>query len=160
MDSLEVLGKLGKEKKLSLLERILAVTTGSVTQILEAHLDDQVRMRTLAQEVKEAGDFADKLGVAKKDPVNFREVELADKNGRVLMVGRSWTPVDRLEPEFKNDLMKADVPIGKLLAKHKIEARRELIDAWIENGKIRRVYNIIRNNEVLMRIEEEFERLD
>jgi beta-ribofuranosylaminobenzene 5'-phosphate synthase len=156
MDSLVVLKKLEKEKKLSLIERILAVTNGSVTQILEVHTGAPVKIKTLNQEVKEAGAVANQLGVAKSDLVNFREVEILDSNGKLLMIAKSWTPLKRLEPAFRDDLMKADVPIGKLLLKHKIEVRRELLDARVEKGRVKRTYNIIKDNKVLMRIEETF----
>lgn len=157
MNSLDILERLGREKELSRLERILAVTNGSVTQMLEVWLGEPVRIRTLSQEVKEAGGMAGRLGVDGGDEVNFREVEIIDREGKVLIRAKSWTPLKRLEPGFKEDLMKADVPIGKLLMKHGMEVRRELLDVWMEDGKVRRAYNIIRNGEILMRIEESIE---
>lgn len=153
MNSLEVLGKL--ERELSPIEKILAVTNGSVTQILEVWLGESVKINTLNQEVKEAGELAGKLGVDASDEVNFRDVDITDQKGRVLINARSWTPLKRLEPGFKEDLMKADVPIGKLLIKHKMEVRRELLKIWIEEGRLKRAYNIIRNGEILMSIQED-----
>jgi len=160
MKSLEIIRKLGERRKLSLIEKILAVTNGSVTQILEIITDGPVDIRTLRQEVKKAGDMAQALEVNRSDKVSFREVEILDRGGNVLMKAKSWIPLKRLEPEFEDDLMRADVPIGKLLIKHKIEARRELEDARIEDGRVKRVYNIIRKGEVLMRIEEVFTGID
>jgi len=156
MNPLELLKMLEKEKKLSFLEKVLTVTNGSVTQILEAYLGEPVRIRTLSQEVKEAGVLAKELNVVKTDLVNFREVEIMDQKGKVMVRAKSWTPLKRLELGFKDDLMKADVPIGKLLVKHNIEARRELLDASIEGNNVKRTYNIIRKGEILMRIEEIF----
>lgn len=157
MDSSEILKKLERKKKLSPIKRVLAITDGSVTRTLEAYFGGPVGIRTLSQEVKEADAVAKGLGIEKTDLVNFREVEIIDKKGNVLLTAKSLTPLKRLEPGFKEDLMKADVPIGKLLEKHKIEARREIVDASIEGGKVKRVYNIIRKGEILMRIEETIE---
>ena len=157
MKSLEIIADLEREKKLSLIEKILAVTNGSVTQILEIITGGPVKINTVSQGVKPAGEVAGSLGVSDADEVNFREVEITDQGGNVLLRAKSWTPLKRLEPEFRDDLMKADVPIGKLLIEHEIEARRELVDARIENGNVKRVYNIIRKGEVLMRIDEEFQ---
>jgi len=160
MNSLEILKALEKKKKkkkLTFLEKLLAVTTGSVTQILEAYLGEPVRIRTLKQEVKPAGPTAEKLGINKTDLVNFREVEITDRLGKVLVMAESQTPLNRLEPGFKDDLMKADMPIGKLLLKHKIESRRELLGARIVDGKIERSYIIIKNEKILMHIEERIE---
>ena len=41
------------------------------------------------------------------------------------------TPVDRLAPEFRDDLMKADIPIGRIIERHHIEARREILTAQV-----------------------------
>ncbi len=154
MNSLEILRKLEEEKELTFLEKLLAVTNGSVTQLLEIHLGESVKIRTLGLEVKKAGKISEKLNVAVGDEVNFREVEITDQKGNALILAKSWIPIKRLKSEFKEDLMKADVPIGKLLIKHKLEVRRELLDASIVDCKVRRTYNIIHNNEILMRIEE------
>jgi beta-ribofuranosylaminobenzene 5'-phosphate synthase len=154
MNSLEIINELERQRRLSRIERILAVTNGSVTQILELWLGEDIRIRTLSQEVRQANELGTTLGIEECGEVNFREVEIIDQRGHVLIKARSWIPVERLEPEFKEDLMKADVPIGKLLIKHKIEARRELLDVKLENGKIVRHYNIISKGKILMRIEE------
>jgi beta-ribofuranosylaminobenzene 5'-phosphate synthase len=160
MDSLKVLKGLEKKRSLSTIEKILAFTTGSVTEILEAYLEGPVEVRTIRQEVAKAGDLAKDLDVEKTDDVNFREVEIIDEEDNVQIYARSWTPIKRLAPAFREDLMKADVPIGKLLAKHKIESRRELLDVKLDDeDRIKRTYNIIRNGEILMRIEEKFEKL-
>jgi beta-ribofuranosylaminobenzene 5'-phosphate synthase len=117
----------------------------------------QVRIKTLSQEIKGAGDIAIILGVDKTEEVNFRRVQIIDQKGRVLVNARSWIPLSRLEPAFQEDLLKADVPIGKLLIKHRIEARRELVEAKIVGGRIVRTYDLIRFGKILMRIEESFE---
>ena len=153
MNSLEILSTLESQKELSLIEKILAVTNGSVTQILEIWLGEEISIRTLSQEVKEAGKLGTVLGVSKNDQVNFREVEIIGK-GKVLIKARSWIPIKRLDAEFKDDLMKANVPIGKLLIKHNIEGRRELLKVWIEEGHVKRLYNIIHKGKILLRIEE------
>jgi len=156
--SLDILGKLEKKHRMSLFEKILAVTNGSVTQLLEVYLGGEVKLRTLSQDVEMAGvDLAGKLAVKPDDMVNSREVEICDQKGKVLVKARSYSPLERLDEEFKEDLMKADEPIGRLFIKHRIEARRELVDVDIEGDMLKRTYNIIRNDEVLMRIEEEFE---
>ncbi len=154
MDGLKALERIGKMKGLSPVERVLASTDGSVTQVLEAYLGKPVGIRTLSQRVGPAGSIAGELSVSKSDEVNFREVEIIDGEGRALIRAMSWTPLKRLEPGFRDDLMKADAPIGKLLLKHGIESRREILDVRLERGRIVRTYNIIRGGEVLMRVEE------
>jgi chorismate-pyruvate lyase len=155
MNPLEIIRGLEKKREVTPIEKILAVTDGSVTRILEAWLGEEVGIKTISQEVKSAGKLGTTLGVSEEDEVNFREVEIVSENGKVLVRAKSWIPIKRLESGFKEDLMKADVPIGKLLVKHDIEARRELLDVGMVDDKIVRHYNIINKEKILMKIEEE-----
>jgi beta-ribofuranosylaminobenzene 5'-phosphate synthase len=154
MNALETIRVLEKEMQLSPLERILSVSDGSVTRILEAWIGEPMNIRTISQVIKSAGNLGAALGVDESEEVNFREVEICDCLGSVLIRAKSWTPLSRLEPGFREDLMKADVPIGKLLEKHNIEARREIRGAEIKSGKVNRTYDIIRGGKLLMRISE------
>ncbi|MGZ4906134.1 MAG: chorismate pyruvate-lyase family protein, partial [Halobacteriota archaeon] len=68
------------------------------------------------------------------------------------------------------DLMKADVPIGRIMKQQKIESRREIRSVEVVDGDelselfgvshdvhmLSRVYDIISNNMVLMHIRETF----
>jgi len=89
----------------------------------------------------------------------------------VLIYAISETPVDRLSPAFRHDLMMADIPIGKIIQHHHIEARREILSASVtaantETSRIfslcpqepvlSRQYQIIHNNKPLIFIEEQF----
>ncbi len=152
--TIEIIKSLEKQRRLSPIERIIATTTGSVTQILEAYLGEEVGIHTIEQRVKEAGEMAEVLGIRKGDKVNYRVVEIRGRGGRVLIKAVSWTPLKRLKNRFKDDLMRADIPIGKILLKHQIESRRELRDVKVEGGRIKRTYDIISDGGVLMRIEE------
>jgi len=145
--------------KLSETRKILAVTDGSITQIIEILKGAPVRLKTIQQRVSQAGKEAEKLGVSPEDEVNFREV-LIIANGETLVHALSMMPLARLKTQFKDDLMKADVPIGKLLSKHRIEARRELLSIregkspYIEGRCLEREYDIINGGKVMMHITE------
>ena len=158
MDSLDVLRKIEERAKLSLFEKILAVTNGSVTQLLEIYLGEPVKLKTILQEVRAADEeTAKKLDIKTGEDVNFREVEITDGQGGVLVFAKSIAPIKRLDKRFKEDLTKADVPIGKLLVTQGIEARRELLDVRLAGKRLCRRYNLIHKNKILMQIEEEFE---
>jgi len=158
LKTLEVLAELEGKKELSLFEKVLAVTNGSVTQLLETYLGGEVKLKTISQDIKMAGsDMSEKLDIKADDMVNFRVVEICGPDGKALIRAMSFIPLKRLEKEFEDDLMQEDLPIGKLFIKHGIEARRELLDVDVVGDTIKRVYNIIRGGEILMRIEEEFE---
>jgi beta-ribofuranosylaminobenzene 5'-phosphate synthase len=159
--------------RISPVQKFLLGTDGSVTQLLESITGKRVVIKTLLQKVIPADrTAADNLSIAEGDPVNFRIVEIrTEENGEVLIYAISHTPVNRLSPEFRDDLMKADIPIGRIINQHHIEARREILSTRVlpaseEAGRLfsicrnepllSRQYQIIRAGKPLIFIEEQF----
>ncbi|MDP3565148.1 MAG: beta-ribofuranosylaminobenzene 5'-phosphate synthase [Methanoregula sp.] len=159
--------------RLSRVQKILLGTDGSVTQLLESITGNPVTVKTLVQEIVPAdAETAGHVDVRVGDPVNHRVVELRDTvTNDVLIYAISETPVERLSPAFKKDLMMADIPIGKIINRHHIEARREILSARVtaatmETGRIfslckkepvlSRQYQIIHKEKPLIFIEEQF----
>jgi beta-ribofuranosylaminobenzene 5'-phosphate synthase len=157
---------------LSPLQTLLLLTDGSVTTLLEAISGDEVSVTTLSQVVAAPGkDVAAALEIGPGEMVNHRTVVLKNSRTReVLVYAVSYTPLLRLEPGFTDDLMRADIPIGKILKKHAIESRREIQRIGIrkKDAAITRAfgnrpgpflfrdYTIIRAGKPLMMIEEFF----
>lgn len=141
--------------RISPVQKFLLGTDGSVTQILESITGKKVVIRTLVQQVVPANRAAaDNLSIAEGDPVNHRVVEIrTGENGEVLIYAISDTPLARLSPEFKDDLMKADIPIGRIIKQHHIEARREILSARVlpASDEMGRVFAICKNEPVLSR---------
>jgi chorismate-pyruvate lyase len=154
--------------------RILLTTDGSITKIIEAYTENKVEIVTEKQEIVEATpEVAKILDIMEKEDVNFRVVNLVSGN-RVYAHAVSYTPLKRLESKFREDLMKADMPIGNIMVKYKIEARREInwakvcqkkelsetlhsISDIAENEIILvRNYNIIHRGKILINITEYF----
>ncbi|HEX3002220.1 MAG TPA: beta-ribofuranosylaminobenzene 5'-phosphate synthase [Methanoregula sp.] len=174
MDIRDAIRKMEAEVgRISPIQKFLLGTDGSVTQLLESITGKSVVIRTLVQKVVPADrTAAEHLEIAEGDPVNYRIVEIkTEESGEVLIYAISHTPVNRLSPEFKDDLMRADIPIGKIIAQHKIEARREILNARVlpaseEAGRIfsicksepllSRQYQIIHSERPLIFIEEQF----
>ena len=119
--------------RLSTLQRVLLLTDGSVTILLEAAAGERVDVRTNAQEVVPADAVqAERLACAVGDPVNRRAVHLVGaRTGRVLVHAVSFTPLDRLAPGARDDLLAADIPIGRILMQHRMETRRELLEVGV-----------------------------
>jgi len=141
--------------RLSSVQKILLGTDGSVTQLLEAATGHSVTITTLVQEVIGAdAAVAERLNIREGDPVNYRIVELKDaEKNEVLIYAVSQTPLSRLPPEFKEDLMRADIPIGKIIKRHRIEARREIVSARVSPApdEISRIFSLCRNEPLLSR---------
>jgi len=140
---------------LSPVQKILLGTDGSVTQLLEAVTGHAVTIRTIEQAVVPADAVvAGNLGVPEGEPVNHRVVELKDAtNGQVLIYAVSKTPLSRLNPCIREDLMKADIPIGKIIRQHRIEARREIVCARAApaSSETAKIFHILRNEPLLTR---------
>jgi len=165
---LESVQKIEKEVgKLSNAQKILLTTDGSVTTILDV-IEGHVQIETLEQKFIEADHkIAQLLDIKIKDIVNYRVVVIQTQ--KPLIYAISLIPVKRLENEFKEDLIRADIPIGRILKKHNIESRREIKSVYYEpqtsalkkifkedSIMLTRTYNIIHNNEILIWLKETF----
>ncbi|MEM0301765.1 MAG: chorismate pyruvate-lyase family protein [Archaeoglobaceae archaeon] len=151
------------------IHRILLTTDGSVTTIIEAFTQKNVEIETVEQKIIPANaDIARSLKISEGDDVNYRVVYLK-ADGEIYAKAISYTPLKRLENSFREDLMRADIPIGKILKKHNIEARREINWGKIifdnelakEFGVSKpmflvRNYHIIHKGEILINITEYF----
>jgi beta-ribofuranosylaminobenzene 5'-phosphate synthase len=141
--------------RISPVQKFLLGTDGSVTQLLESITGKRVVIRTLVQKIIDADStIAGNLEIAEGDPVNFRIVEIkTEDDGEVLIYAVSHTPTGRLSPEFRDDLMKADIPIGRIINQHHIEARREILSARVlpATEEAGRLFSICRNEPLLSR---------
>lgn len=159
--------------RLSPVQKMLLGTDGSVTSLLEVITGDEVGIETIAQKVVKANStVAGELNIRVGDQVNYRVVKLKNsRTGETLIYAVSYTPLDRLEPRFRDDLMRADIPIGVILQRHRIESRRDITDtgyAVADGGMsdlfrifpkelmLNRSYRIIRGGEPLIMISESF----
>ncbi len=166
----EIEGCIGR---LSPLQKVLLGTDGSVTRLLELATGFPVEIRTLLQEVVPADHIATmRLECQEGEPVNHRVVELrSTRTGEVLIHAISDTPVSRLSSAIRDDLMRADIPIGRILQAHRIESRREITRAWVHapdasssgafpsfpvEPLLSREYRIIHNGAPLIAIQETF----
>lgn len=158
---------------LSPLQKVLLLTDGSVTILLEVASGERVDVRTIAQDVVPADIVqAERLECAIGDPVNRRVVNLVGaRTGRVFVHAVSFTPLDRLMPGARGDLLAADIPIGRILLRHRMETRRELSEIRVlragdalgetfalpaDAPVLCRRYTIIHGGRPLISIEERF----
>lgn len=158
---------------LSAVQKVLLLTDGSVTVLLEAVSGEPVEVKTVTQECVPADAAqAERLECAPGDPVNRRVVNLiGGRTGRVFVHAVSFTPLERLTPPARDDLLAADIPIGRILLRHRIEIRRELSEVAVVGADILlsrtfgiargapllcRRYTIIHGGKPLIAIEERF----
>ncbi len=149
-------------------QKILLTTDGSITAILDV-LYGKINLFTLDQHFGKADEEHAKLvNVEEGDEINFREV-LMHKDTKPLIYAISHVPLGRCSNEICSDLLRADIPIGRILKNYHIESRREVNNIYIEkpNTKLEelfdtyedflaRDYVIIHDDEILMWIKEMF----
>jgi beta-ribofuranosylaminobenzene 5'-phosphate synthase len=153
------------------IHRVLLGHDGSMTNLLELISCCEVVLRTIKQSVVPCPQEAvDLLAVDVGEPANERDITIVrSSDGSPLLYARSYTPLSRLKPAFKADLMRADIPIGKIMQKHKIEARREIMDVgYLSSDRhledilarsgpyLWRTYNIITQRKPLITVKEYF----
>ena len=155
-------------KNFSNTQKILLTTDGSITAILDV-LYGKITLSTLEQHFEYATEESAKLVNAEVgDQVNYREV-IMHKEDENLIYAVSYIPLKRLTDEIRCDLVRADIPIGRILKNYNIESRREINNIYIEkpNDTLQKLFNttedmlardyvIIHKNEVLMWIKEVF----
>lgn len=151
--------------------KALLITDGSVTRLLECYNDAPVSIRTIIQQVIPAErDIAEDMQIATGEPVNYRVVEICDKEMDIPLIHAvSYCPVQRLPEYARKRLMQADIPIGHILRDEKIESRREItsirtlsgsdtsssLPVTATSGRVfARRYRIIHQDLPLFRIEE------
>ena len=159
--------------RLSPTQKILLGTDGSVTGLLEIITGSPVEIETLVQKVVAADEaVAKELMLNPGEDINYRVVKLKNaETGETLIYAVSHAPLKRLDIGFKQDMIRADIPIGVILKKHRIESRREITDTGFfeadqEHSQVfnifprelmlSRDYKIIRHGEPLIAIKETF----
>lgn len=143
--------------------RICAGTDGSVTLLLELLTGKTVKVVTLEQSIIKATPHVAKvLEIEAGDEINSRLVTLG-ADGTVYVLAKSLAPLKRMPPAVMSDLMRADIPIGRILREHQLETRRDILKVEIISSEffgnvpvLSREYSIIYRNKVLMWINECF----
>ena len=155
-------------QKFSNTQKILLTTDGSITAILDV-LYGKITLTTLDQHFGKAQEEHAKLvNVNPGDEINFREV-IMHKDDKPLIYAISHVPLERCSEEICSDLLRADIPIGRILKNYHIESRREVNEIFIEkpNERLKELFNtdedflardyvIIHGDEILMWIKEVF----
>ncbi len=118
---------------LSMVQRILLTTDGTVTRTLEACAGEPMELVKLSQSSMPAASAGRDLGVAEDDEVLFRRILMRGaRSGRHLLYAESLIAPSRLHPRLRHGLHHSDAPIGRLLWEHRVETVRELVRWGLE----------------------------
>ncbi len=159
---------------LSRFQKILLITDGTVTKLLEHYLDEPIIVHKLNEEIQQGINtfpHSDELDIDTPTDVLRREIFLQGQ-----LTGKNWIYADstifinHLSADFRQDLLESNQPIGKLWIKYRLETYKSILSIQEEKAEelasyfgieahnriITRTYSVYSNQKVIMIITEKF----
>ncbi|MDD5214897.1 MAG: chorismate lyase [Methylococcales bacterium] len=158
-------------KTLSPLQRIILISDGTLTELLEHLIDEPLQVVKLHESIEATDDEIAYLDLPKNQQVITREICLqGKKSGQNWLYAKSKIVLDRLPPLFREDLLASQIPIGKLWAKHRVETYKEIEPPFFETAEklaihfniapekelLGRTYRVFSNQQPMMMLTEKF----
>jgi chorismate-pyruvate lyase len=113
------------DDSLSLPQKVLLTTDGTVTQLLEIYTGEGIRVEKLEHTLVSGGPVS--LGVSATEPVLNRRILLRGAK-RPYMYAHSWLVPSRMPRGMQEKILQTDTPIGQLWKASRLETFREIID--------------------------------
>lgn len=129
MSAIDILASLNgfDVNSLEPLQRVLLVTDGTLTEILEASFFERIRLVKVSQRVIAATVSHALLEPNPEEVVIERKILLqGERSLRNYAYAESLIAVDRLGTLFRDALLNSDTPLGRLWLEHKLETFKEL----------------------------------
>ncbi len=157
--------------KLSTFQRILLTTDGTLTEILEAYLLEKIQVVKLSEGLVSITRDLPQLELKRGSEVIERKILLQGKISRKNFIyAESILVPDRLDDNFKDELLKSKTPLGRLWLEHKIETFKEIVDSSKElaanlsayfpinneDNMLSRSYRVFSKRQPIMMITEKF----
>lgn len=115
---------------LSTFQRILLTTDGTVTDMLEAYLCEQIQLVKLSEDLVKTSYFIPPMEIEEGTEFIERKILLRGRISRKNYIyAESIIVLDRLEDNFRNELVNTKTPIGKLWFEKRVETFKEIIDS-------------------------------
>ena len=116
--------------KLSVFQRIILTTDGTLTEILEAYLSEKIRLVKLSEIIEPVTQNISLLDINCGQEVIARKILLQGKISRNNWVyAESILVPDRLDEKLKNGLLVSQEPMGRLWLEHRLETFKEIVDS-------------------------------
>ena len=129
MSAIDILARLNgfDVNSLDPLQRVLLVTDGTLTEILEANFFERIRLVKVSQRVIAATAAHTLLDPNPGEVLIERKILLqGEASHRNYAYAESLIAVDRLGLSFRDALLESDTPLGRLWLEHKLETFKEL----------------------------------
>jgi chorismate-pyruvate lyase len=132
MSFLEQLDAIGG-RSLNLLQRLLLVNDGTLTDALEAAFLEPIALVRLSVDVSSASDCPLDLAPDAGLPVMHRRILLRGSISlRNFVFARSWIALTRLPAAMRSELVESGKPIGRLWSEYRLETAKEVLRFWRE----------------------------
>jgi chorismate-pyruvate lyase len=131
MTALSILQKLNDAgaQDLAPIQRILLITDGTLTEILEAHYFEPIRLVKLSQQTVTAAAAPALLEPQLGENFMERKIILRGANsGKNYVYAESIIAFERLDKKLSDDLLHSDTPLGRLWLEHRLETFKEMLD--------------------------------
>ena len=139
--------------KLSVFQRIILTTDGTLTEILEAYLSEKIKLVKLAETIEPVAQNISLLDINCGQEVLQRKILLQGKISRNNWVyAESILVPDRLDEKLKNGLLVSQEPMGRLWLEHRLETFKEIVDSAREPAEdLADYFKIKRSDKLLSR---------
>ena len=118
-------------QSLGLLQRILLVSDGTLTDIVEAAFQEKIQLVKLSLDLSPSAASIDELDLMPGAPLMTREILLQGAiSKRNYVYAKSLLAIDSLPPKLRHELVSTDRPLGRLWVEHKLETRKEILKVW------------------------------
>lgn len=137
----------------SFLQRLLLVTDGRITDIVQAYSGETVEAVKIQQKLVISGSRFSPLQLKGGYQLLERSILLQGQETKTnYLYADSQIVLERLDEEIRDELIFSRQPIGKLLRENKIETYREILDCGIEPaGKLAQYFDIEPTAEIIYR---------
>jgi chorismate-pyruvate lyase len=116
---------------LSLLQRMLLVCDGTLTDMVEAAFLEPIRLVKIGVETEPAPKSVEELDLQAGALVMRRRILLQGATtGANYVYAESLIAVDALPAQMRDALLNTDAPLGRLWVQHKLETRKEILAIW------------------------------
>jgi chorismate-pyruvate lyase len=173
MSALDTLAKLSEMDPATLkpLQRVLLITDGTLTEILEAAFLERIELVKISQRMLPQDQAHPELASSPAEILLERRIVLRGaSSGRNYVYAESVIAVDRLSPALRHGLLSSDVALGRLWLAHKLETFKELreivfrpagelsrhLDCAADAPLLARTYAVISSGRPVMIIAEHF----
>jgi chorismate-pyruvate lyase len=139
--------------ELSFFQKILMITDGTLTKLLESYVNETLQVVKLSEEITPAPFAIPSLVLSAGKKIIQRKILLQGTESRNnWLYADSLIVPDRLPEAFRDRLLLSREPIGKLWIEHKLETFKEIIASGIEPAHtLSNLFNIKAQDKLLCR---------